>query len=445
MKVLVIGKGAREHSIVWRLHQSQTVWKIFCASGNPGTNQMAEPVAIAPTDIAALADFAREKSVDLTIVGPDDPLGAGIVDEFTRAGLKIFGPSAAAAQLETSKSFAKSIMREAGVPSADFASFTDAGAARQYARARKMPIVVKADGLALGKGVVICHDTATALEAIADAMERRRFGAAGERVVIEEFLSGEEVSFFALCDEENAVVLGSFQDHKAIFDGDVGPNTGGMGAYSPLPQLEAGFEARIMREVVTPTLAAMNARGIPFRGMLFVNLMIDGKTINVLEFNVRFGDPECEALMMRFDGDLAETLLAAAEGNVARATIRLSPRAAVAVVLASGGYPGDYRKGIAITGLERIEGNAPSEIKVKWAMNKIRVKVFHAGTALRDGQLVTDGGRVLTVTAMAPELGVAVDAAYQVAEMIEFEGRHFRRDIAQRALARASSAGRTAV
>ena len=441
MKVLVIGKGAREHSIVWRLHQSQTVWKIFCAGGNPGINQMAEPVAIASTDVAALADFAREKSVDLTIVGPEDPLAAGIVDEFTRAGLKIFGPSAAAAQLETSKSFAKSIMREAGVPSAEYESFTDLESARQYARARKAPMVVKADGLALGKGVVICHDAATALKAIADAMEHRRFGAAGERVVIEEFLTGEEVSFFALCDGENAVALGSFQDHKAIFDDDRGPNTGGMGAYSPLPQLDAGFEARVMREVVAPTLAAMNARGIPFRGLLFVNLMIDGDKINVLEFNVRFGDPECEALMMRFEGDLAETLLAAAEGNVARATIRLSPRAAVAVVLASGGYPGDYRKGIAITGLERIEGNVPSEIKVKWAMNKIRVKVFHAGTAINDGKLVTDGGRVLTVTAMAPELGVAVDAAYQVAEMIEFDGRHFRRDIARRALTRASSAG----
>ena len=445
MKVLVIGKGAREHSLVWRLHQSQTVWKIFCAGGNPGINQMAEPVAIAQNDSAALAAFAREKSVDLTIVGPEDPLAAGIVDEFTRAGLKIFGPSAAAAQLETSKSFAKSIMREAGVPSADFESFSDAESARQYARARKAPMVVKADGLALGKGVVICNDVATALEAIADAMERRRFGAAGERVVIEEFLTGEEVSFFALCDGENAVALGSFQDHKAIFDGDRGPNTGGMGAYSPLPQLDTGFEARVMREVVVPTLAAMNARGIPFRGLLFVNLMIDGDTINVLEFNVRFGDPECEPLMMRFEGDLAETLLAAAEGHVGRAAIRLSPRAAVAVVLASGGYPGDYRKGIAITGLERIEGNVPSEIKVKWAMNKIRVKVFHAGTALHDGQLVTDGGRVLTVTAMAPELGVAVDAAYQVAEMIEFDGRHFRRDIAHRALTRVSSVGGAAV
>ncbi len=436
MKVLVIGKGAREHSLVWRLHQSQTVWKIFCASGNPGINQMAEPVAIAPTDIAALVDFAREKSVDLTIVGPDDPLAAGIVDEFTRAGLKIFGPSAAAAQLESSKSFAKSIMREAGVPTADFATFTDAESARKYVDARKLPIVVKADGLALGKGVVICHDRAAAFDAIADALERRKFGAAGNRVVIEDFLTGEELSFFALCDGENAIALGAAQDHKTIFDGDRGPNTGGMGAYSPVPQFGAEIDARIMREVVEPVLATMKARGTPFSGALYVALMIDGDRINVIEFNARFGDPECEPLMMRFDGDLAETLLAAAEGNVARATIRLSPRAAVAVVLASGGYPGDYRKGIAITGLEKIEGNVPSDIKVKWAMNKIRVKVFHAGTALRDGQLVTDGGRVLTVTAMAPQLKDAVDAAYEAAEMIEFEGRHFRRDIAGRALAR---------
>lgn len=436
MKVLVIGKGAREHSLVWRLHQSQTVWKIFCAGGNPGINQMAEPVAIAPTDVAALAHFAREKSVDLTIVGPEEPLAAGVVNEFTRAGLKIFGPSAAASQLETSKAFAKTLMREAGVPSADFATFTDAESARQYLGARKMPVVVKADGLALGKGVVICRDRAAAFDAIADALERGKFGAAGNTVVIEDFLTGEELSFFALCDGENAIPLGAAQDHKAIFDGDRGPNTGGMGAYSPVPQFGPEIDARIMKEVVAPVVATMKARGTPYTGVLYVGLMIDGARINVIEFNVRFGDPECEPLMMRFDGDLAKTLLAAADGNVARATVRLSPRSAVAVVLASGGYPADYRKGIPITGLERIEGNAPSDIKVKWAMNKIRVKVFHAGTALRDGQLVTDGGRVLTVTAMAPELKLAVEAAYQAAEMIEFEGRHFRRDIAQRALAR---------
>ena len=434
MKVLVIGKGGREHALVWRLHQSQTVWKIFCANGNPGINQIAEPVPIAPMDVPALVDFAKSNSVDLTVVGPDDPLGAGIVDEFARAGLKIFGPTKAGAQLETSKSFAKTIMREAGVPTADFAAFDDVESARRYVKSRTGPIVVKADGLALGKGVTLCHDTATALEAVNDAMERRRFGAAGSRVVIEEFLTGEEISFFALCDGEHAIPLGTFQDHKAVFDGDRGPNTGGMGAYSPVPQFGAEMDARVMREVVTPTLAAMNAHGTPFRGLLFVGLMVDGARINVLEFNARFGDPETEPLMMRLDSDLAEILLAAVEGNLANATIRLSPRSAVAVVLASGGYPGDYKKGIPIRGLDRLEGNVPSDIKIKWAMKKIRVKVFHAGTALRDGQLVTDGGRVLTVTAMAPELATAVEAAYEAAEMIEFEGRHFRRDIARRAL-----------
>ena len=434
MKVLVIGKGGREHSLVWRLHQSETVWKIFCATGNPGIDQIAEAVPIAPTDIAALAEFAKSKSVDLTIVGPEDVLATGIVDHFTRAGLKIFGPTAAAAQLETSKSFAKAIMREGGVPTADFEAFDDAASAMRYVKSRKGSMVVKADGLALGKGVTICHDTASALEAVTEAMERRRFGAAGNRVVVEEFLTGEEISFFALCDGENAIPLGTFQDHKAIFDGDRGPNTGGMGAYSPVPQFGSAMEARVMHEVVAPTLSAMNARGIPFRGLLYAGLMTDGERINVIEFNVRFGDPECEPLMMRLDSDLAENLLAAAEGKVANAAVRLSPRSAVAVVLASGGYPGEYKKGIAIRGLDRLEGNVPSDIKIKWAMKKIRVKVFHSGTAMRDGQLVTDGGRVLTVTAMAPDLATAVDAAYEAATMIEFEGRHFRRDIARRAL-----------
>ena len=253
-------------------------------------------------------------------------------------------------------------------------------------------------------------------------------------MIVEEFLTGEEISFFALCDGENAIPLGTFQDHKAVFDGDRGPNTGGMGAYSPVPQFGPEMEARTMREVVAPTLAAMNARGIPFRGLLYVGLMTDGERINVIEFNVRFGDPECEPLMMRLESDLAETLLAAAEGNVGNAAVRLSPRSAVAVVLASGGYPGEYKKGIAIRGLDRLDGKVPSDIKIKWAMKKIRVKVFHSGTAMRDGNLVTDGGRVLTVTAMAPELATAVDAAYEAATMIEFEGRHFRRDIARRAL-----------
>ena len=436
MKILVIGKGGREHALLWRLNQSETARKLYCAGGNPGIAQLATIAPAAPNDLAALVDFVRGEKIDLTVVGPEDPLAAGIVDEFERAGLKIFGPTRAAAQLEASKAFAKAVMREAGVKTAGFEIFDDAEAARRWVRARGGPMVVKADGLALGKGVSVCDDAVGALAAIDDAMERRLFGAAGARVVIEERLVGEEVSFFALCDGESAVALGSVQDHKAAFDGDRGPNTGGMGAYTPVPHFGPALEARVMNEVVMPTLGAMRARGTPLRGVMFVGLMIDGERLNVLEYNVRFGDPECEPLMMRFEGDLAQTLLACAEGRLKDVTVRLSPRAAAAVVLASGGYPGSYRKGVPISGLERIDGAEPSEAKVRWALQKTRVKVFHAGTALRDGRLVSDGGRVLVVTAMATDLRRAVAASYEAAAMIEFEGMHMRRDIAHRALER---------
>ena len=411
------------------------MWGLFCAPGNPGIDQLAKPVNIATSDFPALIAFAKENKIDLTIVGPDDPMAAGIVDEFENAGLRIFGPSKSAARLESSKAFAKAVMREAGVPTADFEVFDDPAAAREYAKSRDGKVVVKADGLALGKGVVVCRDLESADSAIADAMESRKFGISGTRVVIEDVLHGEELSFFALCNGDDAIALGICQDHKAIFDGDEGPNTGGMGAYSPVPQFPEALEERLLNEVVRPVLRVMEARRTPFRGVLFVGLMIDGDRVNVIEFNVRFGDPECEALMMRFDGDLAETLLACAEGNLTKAAVRLSPKSAVTVVLASGGYPGDYRKGVPIFGLEKIEGSAPSDLKVKWALEKTRVKVFHAGTAMRDGQLVTDGGRVLAVTAISDTLPKAVTAAYQAADMIEFEGKHLRRDIAAKALA----------
>jgi phosphoribosylamine--glycine ligase len=439
MKVLVIGKGAREHALVWRLNQSETVWGLYCAGGNPGIAQMAKIIPVAPEDVAGLIDFVRREKIDLTVVGPESPLAAGIVDEFAQAGLKIFGPSKAAAQLEASKAFAKQVMRQAGVRTAVFEVFHDPEAARRYVRTRGGAMVVKADGLALGKGVVVCSDAAAASAAIDDAMERRVFGAAGARVVIEERLSGEEVSFFALCDGDDAVALGTVQDHKAVWDGDRGPNTGGMGAYTPVPRFGPEFELRVMDEVVRPTLAAMRSRGAPFRGVMFVGLMAEGDRLNVLEYNVRFGDPECEALMMRFEGDLAQTLFACAEGRLADAKVKLSARPAVAVVLASGGYPGEYRKGIPINGLERIEGAEASAAKVRWALNKTRVKVFHAGTANRDGGLVTDGGRVMVVTATANDLRTAVDTAYEAASMIDFEGKHMRRDIAHRALQRLDS------
>ena len=434
MKVLVVGSGGREHALCWRLHQSQSVWGLFCTGINPGISQLAKPVLIDPADNAALAEFAASNAIDLTIVGPENPLAAGIVDEFDRHGLCIFGPTQAAAQLESSKAFAKTIMREAGIPTADFEVFDDADSARRYVRAMNRPLVVKADGLALGKGVTVCDDTDSAFAAIAESMDVQRFGRAGARLVIEEKLTGEELSFFALADGDDALPLGFVQDHKPIFDRDRGPNTGGMGAYSPVPRYGADFEDRVMRDVVHPALRAMRNRGTPFRGVLFAGLIIGNDRINVLEFNARFGDPECEVLMMRFDGDLAETLLAVAQGRPAEAAFRLSPRSAVSIVLASGGYPGDYRKGFAIKGLEQIEGGEPSPTKVRWAMDRVRVKVFHAGTALDQGTIVTAGGRVLAVTAMAVDLHAAISAAYQAAEMIQFEGRQLRRDIGYRAL-----------
>jgi phosphoribosylamine---glycine ligase len=439
MKVLVVGKGAREHALCWRFSQSPKVWGLFCASGNPGINRTATPVDIMPTDISSLARFAESQKIDLTVVGSENPLALGIVDEFERCGLPIFGPTKAATQLEASKSFAKTLMREAGVPTAEWETFDDPDTARRYVNARRRPLVIKADGLALGKGVTVCHDSDSALAAITDAMERRCFGEAGARVVIEERLTGEELSFFALCNGENAVSLGAVQDHKAAYDGDHGPNTGGMGAYCPVPTFDSQFERRVMSQVVRPTLSAMTAHGTPFKGVLFAGLMVDGERIAVLEFNARFGDPECEPLMMRFEGDLAEALLAVTQGRVDEVSFRLSPRSAATVVLASSGYPGSYTTGLPITGLEQIDGAEPSELKVKWAMDKVRVKAFHAGTALRDGQLVTDGGRVLAVTAMAEKLERAVNAAYEAAGMIHFEGKQMRQDVGRRAL---ESAGR---
>ena len=439
MKVLVVGKGAREHALCWRFSQSQKVWGLFCASGNPGISRTARQVDIAPTEIDPLVRFAESEKVDLTVVGSESPLALGVVDEFERRGLPIFGPTKAATQLEASKSFAKALMREADVPTAEWETFVDADAARRYVKARRGPLVVKADGLALGKGVTVCEDPDSALAAISDAIEKRCFGEAGARVVIEERLFGDELSFFALCNGKNAISLGTVQDHKAAFDGDRGPNTGGMGAYCPVPAYDNRFDESVMSQVVRPTLAAMAARGTPFKGVLFAGLMVQGERITVLEFNARFGDPECESLMMRFEGDLAETLLAVVEGRMSDVLFKLSPRSAATVVLASGGYPGNYRTGLPIRGLDRIDGAEPSDIKVKWAMDKIRVKAFHAGTALVGNQLVTDGGRVLAVTAMAEKLERAVAAAYEAADMIHLDGKQMRHDIARRTLDSAAS------
>lgn len=434
MKVLVVGKGGREHALCWRLAQSPSVSQLFCADGNPGTAQVAETVPIAGGDIEDLSRFAQDSGVDLCVVGPEQPLVDGIVDEFERHGIRIFGPSKAAAMLEGSKSFARLLMRQAGVPMAEGESFDNATAARNYILARRSPLVVKADGLAMGKGVAVCENREQALEAVGRAMDERCFGAAGNRVVIEERLEGEELSFFALSDGERALPLGIVQDHKAVYDGDRGPNTGGMGAYSPVPRFGSELEARVMHEVINPTLAAMKRRGTPYRGVLFAGLMVSNERLNVLEFNVRFGDPECESLMMRFEGDLAETLLQVAEGCLVTDSLRISPRFAATVVLTSGGYPNHYRTGMPIRGLERVEGSELSGAKAAWASKHVRLKVFHAGTTIANGQLLTAGGRVLAVTAGADELRYALDAAYEAADMIDFEGKHLRRDIGRRAL-----------
>jgi phosphoribosylamine--glycine ligase len=433
MKVLVVGKGAREHALCWRFSQSPKVWGLFCATGNPGINRTATPIDIPPSDVNSLAQYAEAQKIDLTVIGPENPLALGIVDEFERRGLAIFGPTRAATQIESSKSFAKTLMREAGVPTAQWAAFDEPEAARRYVKGCARPLVVKADGLALGKGVTVCHDIDSALAAISETMEEGSLGEAGRRVVIEEYVTGEELSFFALCNGENAVPIGIVRDHKAAYDGDRGPNTGGMGAYCPVPPFDREFEQCVMDRVVRPTLAAMAARGTPFKGVLFAGLMVDGERFAVLEFNARFGDPECEPLMMRFEGDLAETLLAVTQGRFGDISFRLSPRSAATVVLSSGGYPGSYTTGKAISGLEKIDGAEPSDLKVKWAMDKVRVKAFHAGTALRSGQLVTDGGRVLAVTAMAERLERAVGAVYEAAAMIHFEDKHMRHDIGRRA------------
>ncbi len=434
MKILVVGKGAREHALCWRIARSPGVERVYCAPGNPGINRVAEPVAIAPTDAARLAAFAEQHRIDLTVVGPEEPLVLGIADAFAASALAIFGPTASAARLEASKSFAKQVMRRAGVPTAEFAVFDNLEQARAHVAAAKRPLVIKADGLAMGKGVTVCATAEAALAALDETMAARRFGAAGARVVIEERLYGEELSFFALCDGKTAVPLGFAQDHKPLNDADRGPNTGGMGAYTPVPGCGAELEARVMREVVAPVLRAMAELAAPFKGVLYAGLMLCEGRLNVLEFNVRFGDPECQPMMMRLGGDLAEFLLAAAHGRLdPAARPSLSRRSAVAVVLASAGYPASYRKGLPIRITEPASLGDDADAGC-YDESSIQVKLFHAGTAENNGQLVTDGGRVLTVTAAASSLALAAQAAYQAAARIDFPGKQMRSDIARRAL-----------
>jgi len=421
MKVFVIGGGGREHALVWKLRQSPAVKEVFCAPGNAGIDALAEPVDIDPSDIARLVAFARDNAIDLTVPGPELPLTLGIVDEFDRRGLRCFGPSGAAAQLEGSKAFTKDLLRECAIPTAAYGVFTDAERARAYVREVGAPIVVKADGLAAGKGVILCDTVAEADQAVDQIMRSRAFGEAGDTVVIEEFLTGEEVSFMAVTDGSTVLPLASSQDHKRAYDGDQGPNTGGMGAYSPAPIVTRELHERIMNEVMHPTVAGLARRGITYRGVLYAGMMITADGPRVLEFNVRFGDPECQVIMARFGGDLLGLMMATVDGRLAEIEMQWDDRPAVCVVMAAGGYPGAYEKGQVIEGLDRLRD---------WSDGM----VFHAGTARQDGRVVTAGGRVLGVTALGADIAAAVDSAYAAADQITWPGAHYRRDIAHRAL-----------
>jgi phosphoribosylamine---glycine ligase len=423
MKILVIGSGGREHALVWKIQQSPRVRKIYCAPGNAGIRKLATCVDLGANDIQGLVDFAAQRKIDLTIVGPEEPLTHGIVDAFVRRDLRIFGPTAAAAELEGSKVFTKDFLNKYSIPTARYKVFSTSGAAREYIDKTDVPCVIKADGLAAGKGVIVARTREEACKAVDLIMKEKAFGGAGARVVVEEFLRGEEVSFIAFTDGETVLPLPSSQDHKAIFDGDRGPNTGGMGAYSPAPVLTDALARRVMQEVMIPTVRGMAAEGRSYKGMLYAGMMIDGDRLNVLEFNCRFGDPECQPLLMRLQSDIIDVMEAVVDGNLERISLDIDPRPTVCVVMASEGYPEKYATGKPITGLTK-------------AAKMDDVVVFHAGTAMKNRRVVTAGGRVLGVTAIGSDIGVAIRKAYEAVEVIHWPGCYFRRDIGHRALSR---------
>jgi phosphoribosylamine--glycine ligase len=420
MKVLVIGSGGREHALVWKIAQNKRVRKIYAAPGNPGTAQFAENVPLAVDDLAGLVAFAKQKKIDLTVAGPERPLVAGIVDEFEKEGLRIFGPSKAAAQLEGSKAFCKQLLRHHAIPTAEHRTFDRVTDAKKYVNTRDEPLVVKASGEAMGKGVFVCDTPDEALAAVEKIMVDRIFGAAGDKVVIEERLTGEEVSILALVDGRNIYTLESAQDHKAIFDGDKGPNTGGMGAYSPAPAATGEMLTHIERDILVPTVHAMNVEGCPYRGVLYAGLMLTPGGPKALEYNVRFGDPEAQPLMMRLKSDLVEAMEATIDGRLDEITLEWDARPAVGVVMAAGGYPGSYAKGDEITGLD--QAGALKD-----------VFVFQAGTKAVGNRVVTDGGRVLCVTALGKTIAEAKKRAYEAVSLIHFTGAQYRTDISDKA------------
>jgi phosphoribosylamine---glycine ligase len=423
MKVLVVGSGGREHALVWKIAQSPLVNRVFCAPGNPGTAELGENVAIAVDDLQGLLGFAIEQKVDLTVVGPELPLSLGLVDLFEEHGLKVFGAKQNAAIIEASKAFSKDLMKKYQVPTAAYEVFTEVDPAIAFIDKTGIPIVIKADGLAAGKGVIIAQTRDEAVAAVTDMLSGNAFGAAGSRVVVEEFLKGEEASFLAFTDGKNIIPLASAQDHKAVFDGDQGPNTGGMGAYSPAPVVTASIHDKAMAEVMRRTVDGMATEGRTYRGVLYAGLMVDGESVKTLEFNARFGDPECQPLLMRMKSDIVPILLAVASGDLSGVEVEWHDKAAVCVVLAAPGYPGDYKKGDVISGLD-----AAGELE--------DVVVFHAGTKATPEGIVTNGGRVLGVTALGATVKEAIDRAYQAVALISWPGMHHRKDIGAKAMNR---------
>ncbi|MBF0459278.1 MAG: phosphoribosylamine--glycine ligase [Nitrospirae bacterium] len=424
MKVLVIGGGGREHALVWALRRCKRVDKVYCCPGNAGIAELAECITnIDPYNIKALVDLVKCEWIDLTVVGPEVPLGLGIVDLFEREGLKIFGPNQRAAGLETSKVFAKDFMRRHGIPTARYKVFSSYPEAHNYIRLMGAPIVIKADGLAAGKGVIVAGTYEEAESALRLIMIDRAFGDAGNKVIIEECLTGEEVSFMAITDGKTILPIPTSQDHKRVYDNDKGPNTGGMGAYSPAPLVDDALQETIMETIMRPTISLLAKDGIKYKGVLYAGLMIHEGRPYVLEYNCRFGDPEAQAILMRLDSDIVDICLSVHDGTLESTEIQWNPDAAVGVVIAAGGYPGEFQRGKKITGLDSIKPNAG-------------VYCFHSGTAFDNGGIVTSSGRVLTVTALGKDISEAKDNAYMAAAKIHFDDMHYRTDIAMRALNR---------
>jgi phosphoribosylamine--glycine ligase len=423
MKVLVVGGGGREHALVWKVAQSPKVLKVYCAPGNAGISEQAEIVPIKANDLNGLLEFAMKEKIDLTVVGPEEPLTRGIVDLFESKGLFIFGANKRAAEIEGSKAFAKEMMKKYHIPTAFYEVFDNRDEAVKYIRKQNVPIVVKADGLAAGKGVIVCKTIEETVQSVDKIMVEKVFGEAGNRVVIEEYLVGEEASYIAFTDGKTILPLASSQDHKPIYDEDQGPNTGGMGAYSPAPVVTDEVHERIIEKILRPIIYGMGEEGRPYKGVLYAGLMIQNGEPKVLEFNARFGDPETQPILMRMKGDIVPILEACMKGTLSQRKIEWDNRASVCVVMSSKGYPGDYQRGKVIRGLKEV-----SQME--------GIFVFHAGTALKDGQMITNGGRVLGVTGLGEDIPRAIEKTYQAVKKISWEGVHYRNDIGKKALCR---------